>query len=64
MKYTNAFAGVGVAGITDVERLAPRSVYATAASAAHPAGAAAAITPQRERRTATAIDASVDRGTS
>jgi len=61
MESNYAFTGVGVAGMS-------RTLHA-AAAAAHPAfmphagWAAAAITPQRKRRTATATGASVDRGT-
>jgi len=62
MVNINAFCGVGVAGVS-------WSLHAPAA-AAHPAfmahaaaGAAAAITPQRKRRTAAATGPSVDRGT-
>jgi hypothetical protein len=60
-----AFYGVGVAGMSWTLHVAE-----TAAVAAHPAfwahaaaGAAAAIPPQRKRRTATATGKSVDRGT-
>ena len=64
MANINAFTGVGVAGMS-------RTLHAgSAAAATHPAfwthaaaGAAAAIAPQRKRRTATATGASVDRGT-
>ena len=62
MASINAFTGVGVAGMS-------RTLHAAAATA-HPAfgayaaaGAAAAIPPQRKRRTATATGQSVDRGT-
>jgi hypothetical protein len=67
MAIINAFTGVGVAGMA-------RTLHVTeaAAAAAHPAftahvaasvgPAAAAMTP-RKRRTATAIGASVNRGT-
>jgi hypothetical protein len=48
MTNINAFTGVGVAGVS-------RTLHA--------AEAAAAIPPQRKRRTATATGASVDRGT-
>lgn len=56
-----AFTGVGVAGM-------PRPLQGTAASAhpaflAHAAAPAAAITPERKRRTAAATGQSVDRGT-
>jgi hypothetical protein len=61
-----AFSGVGVAGMSRTLHVAE----AAAAAAAHPAfmpyaawGAPAAITPQRKRRTATATEPSVDRGT-
>jgi hypothetical protein len=64
MEIINAFTGVGVAGMS-------RTLYVAGApaAAAHPAfmahadWPAAAITPQRKRRTATATGASVDRGT-
>ena len=68
MLRNTAFTGVGVdvfaAGMS-------RTLHvAEAAAAAHPAfwaypvpGAAAAITPQRKRRNATATGQSVDRGT-
>lgn len=64
MANINAFTGVSVAGVS-------RTLHAAEATAvaAHPAfmayasGAAAAIPPQRKRRTADATGASVDRGT-
>jgi hypothetical protein len=63
MANINAFTGVGVAGMS-------RTLHVAEAAAAHPAfwahaaaGAAAAIPPQRKRRTATATGQSVDRGT-
>jgi hypothetical protein len=61
MANINAFTGVGVAGMS-------RTLHAAeaAAVAAHPAfmaWTAAAIAPQRKRRTAAATGASVDRGT-
>ena len=67
MEIINAFTGVGVAGVSRTLHV----VEAADAAAAHPAfmphaawsAAAAAITPQRKRRTATATGASVDRGT-
>jgi hypothetical protein len=63
MNTNSAFTGVGVAGMS-------RTLHAAeAAATAHPAfwaypvvGAAAAITPQRKRRNATATGQSVDRG--
>ena len=62
LRYT-ALTGVSVAGVS-------RTLHAVEAAAAHPAfwaypvpGAAAAITPQRKRRNATATGQSVDRGT-
>jgi hypothetical protein len=63
MLSNSDFTGVSVAGM-------PRTLRVSAAAAhpafyAHvwaPAGAAAAITPQRKRRTATATGASVDWG--
>jgi len=65
MLSINAFTGVGVAGMSRTLHTAE-----AAAAAAHPAfwaypvpGAAAAITPQRKRRNATATGQSVDRGT-
>jgi hypothetical protein len=61
-----AFTGVGVVGVSRTLHVAE----AAAAAAAHPAfmpyvawNAAAAITPPRKRRTATATGPSVDRGT-
>ncbi len=56
MAIINAFYGVGVAGMSRTLHVTP-----AIAAAAHPA--AAAITPPRKRRTATAIVASVNRGT-
>jgi hypothetical protein len=63
MAKMNAFSGVGVAGVS-------RTLHAASAAAAHPAfwahaaaEAAAAIRPQRKRRTAAATGKSVDRGT-
>jgi len=64
MTKINAFTGVGVAGMS-------RTLHvAEAAAAAQPefwayaaAGAAAAIRPQRTRRTATTTGQTVDRGT-
>ncbi len=56
MAIINAFTGVGVAGMPSTLR-----VTQAVAAAAHPA-AAAAITPPRKHR-ATAIVASVNRGT-
>jgi hypothetical protein len=64
MTNINAFTGVGVAGMARTLHVGEASAAAAHPTfAAHAAGAAAAITPQRKRRTATAIDASVDRGT-
>jgi hypothetical protein len=63
MEIINAFTGVGVAGMSRTLHVA-----GAPAAAAHPpfmadaAWAAAAIAPQRKRRTATATGASVDRG--
>ncbi len=68
MANINAFTGVGVAGMSRTLHVAEAT-----AAAAHPAfmappanahvgWAAAAITPQRKRRTAAATGASVDRG--
>jgi hypothetical protein len=62
MDNTNAFAGVGVAAMAWPLRgtgFAPTSAHP---AAAHAAVVAAAATPPRKRRTATAIVASVDRG--
>ena len=66
MEIINAFTGVSVAGVSRTLHVAEAADVA----AAHPAfmphaasSAAAAITPQRKRRTATATGASVDRGT-
>ena len=65
MEIINAFTGVGVAGVSRTLHVAE----AAAAAAAHPAfmpyaaWSAAAIAPQRKRRTATTTGASVDRGT-
>jgi hypothetical protein len=63
MVNINAFSGVGVAGDSWTLHVP------AAAAAAHPAymaqaaaGDAAAISPQRKRRTATATGPSVDRG--
>lgn len=63
MLSNSKFTGVRVAGLSR-----PLQVVAAAAHPAFyahvwaPAGAAAAITPQRKRRTATATGASVDWG--
>jgi hypothetical protein len=60
----NTFSGVAVAGVSwtlDVPAAAAAEHPAYMAHAA--AGAAAAISPQRKRRTATATGPSVDRGT-
>ncbi len=66
MVNSNALNGVSVAGVASVSW----TLRVPAAAAAHPADmahvaawAAAAITPPRKRRTATAIAPSVDRGT-
>jgi len=63
MLSINTFKGVGVAGVS-------WSLHVPAAAAEHPAhmahaaaGATAAISPQRKRRTAAATGTSVDRGT-
>ena len=66
MLSNKAFAGVGVAGMSRTLHVAEAVAVATAHPAfwAYPAaGAAAAITPQRKRRNATATGQSVDRGT-
>jgi hypothetical protein len=57
MVNRNAF-GVGAVA------MAPMAVPTHVAFATHAARAAAAIAPQRKRRTATATGASVDRGSS
>ena len=64
MLSINTFKGVGVAGVSwtlDVPATAAAKHPAYMAHAA--AGAAAAISPQRKRRTAAATGTSVDRGT-
>jgi hypothetical protein len=59
-----AFTGVGVAGMPRPLHVAAAAAHpAFEAHAAAPAEAAAAITPQRKRRTAAATGQSVDRGT-
>lgn len=59
-----AFTGVGVAGMPwTLHVVEPAAHPAFKAHAAAPAEAAAAITPQRKRRTADATGQSVDRGT-
>jgi hypothetical protein len=59
-----AFTGVGVAGMPWTLRVADAAAHpAFMEHAAAPAGAAAAIAPQRKRRTAAATGKSVDRGT-
>ncbi len=55
MAIINAFSGVGVADMAQTLHVTP-----AIAAAAHPA--AAAMTPPRKHRTATAIVASVNRG--
>lgn len=64
MTITKAFTGLGedvsAAGTARTLRVTQAASQAVAA-AAHPA--AVAITPPRKRRSATAIDASVHRGT-
>ena len=67
MLSNKAFTGVAVTGMSRTLHVAPAA--GLAAAAAHPAfwaypgaGAAAAITPQRKRRNATATGQSVDRG--
>jgi len=67
MAINYALSGVAVAG--DAGNWATLRRSSAAAAAAHPAvmahvaaGEAAAITPQRKRRTATATGPSVDRG--
>jgi hypothetical protein len=64
MASINAFNGVGVAGVSWTLHVPAAAAAAHPAYMAHvAAGAAAAITPQRKRRTATATGPSVDRGT-
>ena len=66
MLSNKAFTGVGVAGMSRTLHVAEAAAAATAHPAfwAYPgAGVAAAITPQRKRRNATATGQSVDRGT-
>jgi hypothetical protein len=67
MENINAFTGVGVAVKAAAGMSRTLHVAAVAAHPAHPAhaatGAAAAITPQRKRRTAAATRPSVDWGT-
>ncbi len=65
MEIINAFTGVSVAGVSRTLHVAEAADVAAAHPAFMPHGAwsAAAITPQRKRRTATATGASVDRGT-
>ena len=66
MLSNKAFTGVTVAGMSRTLHVADAAAAATAHPAfwAYPgAGAAAAITPQRKRRNATATGQSVDRGT-
>jgi hypothetical protein len=66
MANINAFTGVSVAGMSRTLHVVPPAAAATAHPAfwAYPvAGEAAAITPQRKRRNATATGKSVDRGT-
>lgn len=59
-----AFTGVGVSGMPWTLRVAAAAAHpAFMEHAAAPAGAAAAITPQRKRRNADATGKSVDRGT-
>jgi hypothetical protein len=64
MLSNSEFTGVSVAGMLRTLRVS--AAVAHPAFHAHdawaPAGAAAAITPQRKRRTATATGASVDWG--
>jgi len=63
MLSNSEFTGVSVAGMSRTLRVSAAAAHpAFDAHAWAPAGAAAAITPQRKRRTATATGASVDRG--
>ena len=65
MANINAFIGVanGVAGMSRTLHAATAAAAAHPAFWAHAAVGAAAITPQRKRRTATATGQSVDWGT-
>jgi hypothetical protein len=64
MSNLNAFAGVGVAGMSRTLHVAAADAAAHPAFWAHAtAGAAAAIPTQRKRRTTAATGKSVDRGT-
>jgi hypothetical protein len=64
MLSNQAFTGVGVAGMSRTLHVAEAAAAAHPAFWAYPgAGTAAAITPQRKRRNATATGLSVDRGT-
>ena len=64
MLSINAFSGVGVAGVSWTPRVPAAATAEHPAFMAHAAaGAAAAISPQRKRRTAAATGPSVDRGT-
>ncbi|ODQ87684.1 hypothetical protein BHQ18_23050 [Mycolicibacterium flavescens] len=67
MNCNSAFTGVAVAGMSRTLRVAARAAHpapvaAHIAAAAYPAHAAAAVNPQRKRRTAAATVTSVDRG--
>jgi hypothetical protein len=57
------YSGVGVAGMRTLRVAGAPAAAAHPAFMAHAAWAAAAINPQRKRRAATAIVASVNRGT-
>ena len=61
MSSINAFDAVGIAGGSWTLRVPAAAEHPAMAYVA--AGAAAAISPQRKRRTATATGPSVDRGT-
>ena len=64
MLSINTFTGVGVAGVSWTLHVPAAATAAHPAFMAHAAaGAAAAISPQRKRRTAAATGPSVDRGT-
>jgi hypothetical protein len=64
MLSINTFDGVGVAGVSWTLRVPAAAAAEHPAYMAHAAaGAAAAISPQRKRRTAAATGPSVDRGT-
>ncbi len=63
MLSINTSSGVGVAGVSWTLRVPAAAAEHPAYMAHAAAGAAAAISPQRKRRTAAATEPSVDRGT-